>query len=98
MKLRAPPGCSALTHGGETLAVAADGSFESGEAAAAVFLAHGCEPWAEPPRRAGPRPIDALTRAEIVVALKARGLHGPAGTSTADLRQKLRRAIKRDAP
>jgi hypothetical protein len=44
MKLRAPAGCTSVSHGGRTLTVAADGSLEVEDHVAAALAAHGFAP------------------------------------------------------
>jgi hypothetical protein len=45
MKLRAPEGCGGLSHQGQILELAGDGSLEVDEEAGAVLAAHGFKPW-----------------------------------------------------
>ncbi len=49
MKFRLPEGCAALSHAGEQLAVAADGTVEVDPAAAADLAPHGLAPVADKP-------------------------------------------------
>jgi hypothetical protein len=50
MKLRAPEGCTSMSHAGRLYEVAADGSIEVGQADSLdVFHSHGFTDWVEPP-------------------------------------------------
>jgi hypothetical protein len=45
MKLRAPQGCTSVSHGGRDIAIAADGSLDVADEIAAALAAHGFVPW-----------------------------------------------------
>jgi hypothetical protein len=97
MKLRAPPHCSVVVHGGATLVVAPDGAIEVPEADAAHLLAHGIRPWASPQvplaHRSDDRAIKAMSRAAVIAALTTMGRAVAPTTRTAELRRTLRRAL-----
>jgi hypothetical protein len=44
MKLKAPNGCHAVSHGGRSIAMAEEGTIDADDEAALVFIAHGFRP------------------------------------------------------
>ena len=92
MKYRLPQGCGGLSHAGKAVAVAADGSFELGAAAATLLEPHGIVPVGDP-APVDPRTIAGMARADIVAALTARSMTAAPDASDAALRGLLRQAL-----
>jgi hypothetical protein len=102
MRFKVPPNCSAVTHGGATHTVSAEGAIEADGAAAPLLLAHGILPWPEADEAAAPSA--PTTRETLVAALAAAGVAGPYPKTLAALRRALRAATRgeqtqaKDAP
>lgn len=62
MKLRVPEGCGAVSHQGQVLEIADDGSVEVNDEAWALLATHGFRPWAE---ESNPD-LTTMTREELV--------------------------------
>lgn len=92
MKLRAPDGCTSVSHDGRSYGVAADGSLEVEESVAAALAAHGFAPWG----REAPRDvvdIESLNRPALFALLREKGVHVALPISNAELRAAARRAV-----
>jgi hypothetical protein len=108
MKLRAPSGCTGVSHGGRTFTVEADGSLDVESDVAAALAAHGFSPWPLEPRdgetpRDGGRgdpscsraeiDIDSLNRPALFALLREKGVRVALPISNAELRAAARRAM-----
>ena len=63
MKLRVPKGCHAVSHAGQHLEIAADGSVDVGDAAHKVLCSHGFIPWEDGLETPS---LAAMTREQLV--------------------------------
>jgi hypothetical protein len=97
MKLRAPPGCTKVSHGGCVLFVDAEGSLETDEATARALAAHGFLPWQEPqPPEADAQEADfveRLNRSALFALLRDRGVRVALPVTNAQLRAAAKRAL-----
>ena len=98
MKLRAPPGCTKVSHGGRVLTVEADGSLEADKATARVLSAHGFLPWQEPSDvEATPAEadgvVDRLNRSALFALLRDSGVRVALPITNAQLRAAAKRAL-----
>ncbi len=97
MKLRAPPGCTNVSHGGRVLIVEADGSLESDLATAHVLAAHGFLPWHERPPEVEAAMetdfVDRLNRSDLFALLRDRGVRVVLPVTNAQLRSAAKRAL-----
>lgn len=87
MKLRVPKGCGAVSHRGQQLEIAADGSIKVDDGDWVIFSTHGFRPWTEPP----PASADfaAMTRDELVMQAMNTTLKTLKGIGTEDIRARL---------
>jgi hypothetical protein len=89
MKLRAPEGCSSVSHCGRVLQVEADGSINVEDDAVAVSLvAHGFSRW--PAARA--RDVEVMTRGELIAQVMDMTLQSLKATETEAIRAQLVKA------
>jgi hypothetical protein len=103
MKLRAPDGCTSVSHDGRTYSVAADGSLEVEDPIAAALAAHGFAPWRNEDRVASgvkvdgksiaAPDIDSLNRPALFALLREKGVRVALPISNAELRAAARRAL-----
>ncbi len=63
MKLRIPDGCGAVSHLGQNVSIAEDGSIEIDDDALPVLVSHGFRPWADDRE---PPDIAEMTREQLV--------------------------------
>ena len=99
MKLRAPKGCSSVSHGGRILKIAADGSLDIEDEAAEVLAAHGFQPWEEDTGAAEGieafpgDDFESLNRKALFALLRKRGVRVALPITNAELRAAARRAL-----
>lgn len=90
MKYRLPKGCAGVSLAGETLVVGRDRTIEADLGDAVALDTHGIVPCEL--GEAGAKPIDAMSRADLLSALETHGVETQASMSNAALRGLLRRA------
>jgi hypothetical protein len=88
MKLRAPEGCSSVSHCGHVLQVEADGSLYVEDDVAETLAAHGFSPWQE----TKPRDIGVMTRDELIMQVMDLTLQTLRSTETEAIRERLNKA------
>jgi hypothetical protein len=94
MKLRAPDGCTSVSHDGRSYCVEADGSLEVEESVAAALTAHGFAPW----RNEAPRDVADMTRDELIMRVMDMTLQTLKASETEALRNRLRAVEAKDLP
>lgn len=92
MRFRLPRGCGRVSHAGNALPIAPDGSIEADATAVALLEPHGVVPLGDPAPVDRSR-IDTMASADLVAALAARGILPPVSASPATLRGLLRQAL-----
>lgn len=101
MKLRAPEGCTGVSHEGRQFKVAGDGSLDAEDGLAEVLAAHGFRPWRSP-TAAGEAgvpaadDVDGLSRSALFALLRKRGVRLALPITNAELRAAARQAPARD--
>ena len=100
MKLRAPEGCTGISHDGRQFKVAGDGSLEVEDGLADVLAAHGFQPWqvqlADEAGVAAADDVDGLSRSALFALLRRRGVRVAPPITNAELRAAARQALARD--
>ncbi len=87
MKLRAPEGCSSVSHCGRVLQVEADGSLDVEDDVAESLAAHGFASWQE----TKPRDTAAMTRDELIMQVMDLTLQTLRATETEAIRARLQK-------
>lgn len=103
MKLRAPEGCSAVSHHGTEMVIGADGCVDTDDCTAAALIAHGFSELSteEPEKRDKPSraaekvvdAIDGLNRPALFAFLKERGISVSLPVTNDELRALARQAL-----
>lgn len=101
MKLRAPEGCTSISHEGRQYDVAGDGSLDAADSLAEVLAAHGFRPWQSPTTAeeaggAAPDSVDGLSRTALFALLRQRGVRVAPPITNRELRAAARQALARN--
>ncbi len=103
MFLRAPVGCTAISHEGRAYPVGADGVIEVEDHLAPLFLAHGFAICAADAARPAPVSVpedapdlDTLNRRELFALLREKNVRVRVPITNAGLREAARRALAGD--
>lgn len=86
MKLRVPDGCDAVSHQGQLLEVAEDGSIDVDDDDWVILSSHGFRPWSE---EHAALEIAAMTREGLVMRVMNATLKTLQGLGTEDIRARL---------